>query len=78
MSRSKVTTATACVIKFAHDTRVEREKMGLTIQQLGDAVGVGAGWLTRFEKGQEVNPTIHTLERIATTLGMSFIMRMEE
>lgn len=76
--QTTVTVAPTILRKFVDKAKDERIKMGLTIQQFADATGLGAGWMTRFEKYEEKNPTVNTLERIAEALGMTFVLDMIE
>jgi transcriptional regulator with XRE-family HTH domain len=56
-------------ITFAQLCRTTRSRLGLTQQQLGQAVGVSHGHIAKIELGQ-IDPSLGLVERIATALDL--------
>ncbi|MBT9385242.1 helix-turn-helix domain-containing protein [Pseudooceanicola sp. CBS1P-1] len=58
------------------DIRALRKSRGMTLQQLAEAVGRSAGWLSLIERGN-ADPAIRDLEQIAALFGVniSFFFR---
>jgi transcriptional regulator with XRE-family HTH domain len=54
------------------ELKAERERQGLTLAQLADRSGLDKGAISKLETGRQVNPTVDTLSRIATGLGLTF------
>ena len=54
-------------ITFAQLCRTTRRRLGLTQQQLGEAVGISHGYIARIELGQ-ADPSLGLVERIAAAL----------
>lgn len=52
------------------DIRAIRKSRGMTLQDMADAVGRSAGWLSLIERGQ-AEPAIRDLEQIAALFGVS-------
>lgn len=46
-----------------------RKKAGLTQQQLSEITGITQGDISKLERGN-ANPSIHTLQRLASGMGM--------
>jgi DNA-binding Xre family transcriptional regulator len=49
--------------------RQERERQGISATELADRVGIDPAALSRLENGKHGNPTLRTVDRIATALG---------
>ncbi|MBI2808063.1 MAG: helix-turn-helix transcriptional regulator [Planctomycetes bacterium] len=47
----------------------ERERQKLTMAQLSEMTGIDQAALSRLENGKSANPTLETMNRIATALG---------
>jgi transcriptional regulator with XRE-family HTH domain len=56
-------------ITFAQLCRTTRRRLGLTQQQLGEAVGISHGYIARIELGQ-ADPSLGLVERIAAALDL--------
>jgi transcriptional regulator with XRE-family HTH domain len=54
------------------DLKAERDRQGLTLAQLAERAGIDKGAISKLETGRQVNPTVDTLSRIATGLGLTF------
>src|SRR5438477_2243033 len=54
------------------ELKAERERQGLTLAQLAERSGLDKGAISKLETGRQANPTIDTLSRIATGLGLTF------
>jgi ribosome-binding protein aMBF1 (putative translation factor) len=67
----------AQLLQFVALLRREREKHGLSLEQLAERAGVDAAVLARLEAGQGFNPTISTLFRIATALGKHLTLGLD-
>jgi len=52
--------------------RSERETAGLSLRQLAEAAHVAHGYLARLERGEQSNPTIEVLQKIAQALALDF------
>jgi transcriptional regulator with XRE-family HTH domain len=57
---------------IGNNIRIFRQKSGLSQEQLALQSGMNTSYIGQIERGEK-NPTIRTLEKIATTLGISFI-----
>jgi len=55
------------VDKLSKRIRVERERRGLSQQQLADRAGISRGYLARLETARQ-DPTVSTVEKIARAL----------
>jgi transcriptional regulator with XRE-family HTH domain len=53
------------------ELKAERERQGLTLAQLAECCGIDKGAISKLETGRQVNPTVDTLSRIATGLGLT-------
>jgi DNA-binding XRE family transcriptional regulator len=58
------------------ELKTERERLGLTLDELGDKTGISKSALSRLENDREANPTIKTLVRYAKALGKSIDVRL--
>ena len=47
----------------------ERERQGMTLAELSDRTGIDQAALSRLENGRNANPTLDTLNRVASALG---------
>lgn len=43
-------------LSFAEDLRMKRKKLGMTQQQLGEAIGYSRSAIIKFEKGKNIPP----------------------
>ena len=62
-------TATRLARAFGKAVRDERERQGLSQEALGDAAGLDRTYVSGLERATR-NPTLATMERIATALGV--------
>lgn len=62
---------TADPAEFGRWLRAAREERGITQQVLADRAGLSRSYLSDLERGRGVRPTIPTLDRLATALGVS-------
>ncbi|MFI5460421.1 MAG: helix-turn-helix domain-containing protein [Isosphaerales bacterium] len=54
---------------FIMSLRRERERQGLSLNDVAERAKIDKGALSRLENGQQLNPTINTLARYARALG---------
>lgn len=59
--------------KFVSNLKRLRAARGLTQEQLANAAGLNRVSLARLETGEMTNPSLDTLERLATALGVSVL-----
>ncbi len=59
--------------KFVANLKRLRKRKGLSQVQLAEAAGVNRVHLARLESGAMTNPSLDTMERLATALGVSVI-----
>ncbi len=59
--------------KFVANLKRLRASQGLTQEQLAKAAGINRVSLARLESGVMTNPSLDTLERLATALGASVL-----
>jgi transcriptional regulator with XRE-family HTH domain len=57
--------------QLGHNVRTERDKAGLTGEQLGGSSRAGVDTIRSIESGRISNPGIYTVARIALALGVS-------
>jgi transcriptional regulator with XRE-family HTH domain len=57
---------------IGNNIRIFRQKSGLSQEQLALQSGMNTSYIGQIERGEK-NPTVRTLEKIATTLGITFI-----
>lgn len=57
---------------IGNNIRIFRQKSGLSQEQLALQSGMNTSYIGQIERGEK-NPTVKTLEKIATTLGITFI-----
>ncbi len=55
--------------RFVMSLRQERERLGLSLADVAQRAKIDKGALSRLENGQQLNPTVNTLERYAQALG---------
>ena len=55
----------------------ERERKGMTLEQVSEYSGLDKGMLSRLENGKILNPTVHTLWRYAEAVGMKMSLSAE-
>ena len=55
-----------------------RQEKGLSLQQLSDLTGISRPALSRIESGDNKNPTLNTLLRIARALGKEIVVSLRE
>ena len=53
--------------KLSKRIKIEREKRGMSQQQLADKAGISRGYLARLETARQ-DPTVGTVEKIARAL----------
>jgi len=51
----------------------EREKQGLSLQEVADRAGITKSHMWEVEQGRAVNPTVRTVYGIAKALGVPFV-----
>lgn len=56
----------------------ERERQGLTLEQLSQRCGIDAAPLSRLETGKTANPTMATLQKIAAALGKEIVCELRD
>jgi len=56
---------------IAKNIRQQRKKLGFSQDKLSKLAGVAYNTIVKIESGENPNPTIDTLERIAKALGVS-------
>jgi len=56
----------------------ERERQGLTLADLSERAGIDQAALSRLETGNNGNPTLETLYRIASALGKAIVCVLQE
>ena len=66
------------VMSFAARFKALRRKLRLSLAQVSARSGIDRAAISRFETGQTHNPTIHTLDRLASAVGMRLRIGMEE
>lgn len=68
------------LLKSAGDTapllKQARQRVGLTVSELGRMTGIQKSALTRLENDPESNPTVRTLMRYAQALGKRVELRL--
>lgn len=57
--------------------KAERERRGWTLADVAARTSINAPYLSRLENGKDVNPTIHTLARLADGLGVKILLIAE-
>jgi ribosome-binding protein aMBF1 (putative translation factor) len=55
--------------RFVMFLRSERERLGLSLNDVAERAKIDKSALSRLENGQQENPTVNTLERYARALG---------
>ena len=55
--------------RFVMSLRQERERIGLSLNDLAEHAKIDKAALSRLESGQQLNPTVNTLTRYARALG---------
>ncbi len=55
-----------------------RQEQGLSLQQLSDLTGISRPALSRLESGDNKNPTLNTLLRIAKALGKEIVITLRD
>lgn len=56
---------------YQNKLRDIRKEKGLTMNELADLSGVSIGYICHLERGSRTNPSIETMEKIATALNKS-------
>jgi ribosome-binding protein aMBF1 (putative translation factor) len=64
--------------RFILELRREREARGLSLADVAERSGIDKAALSRLENGQQLNPTINTLNRYACALGKRLVLSLEE
>lgn len=62
----------APIVTLAGIVRVKRMELGLSQEELAEAVGMSQGWVAKIEAGDIHYPRKKTLERMAFVLRVSF------
>ena len=55
-----------------------RQKLGLSQQELAEKTGMRAEQISRIENGKLMNPTLRTLELLSTALEISVIKLIDD
>jgi transcriptional regulator with XRE-family HTH domain len=63
--------ATIAFLQFVMMLRKERERLGLSLNDMAERAKIDKAALSRLETGQLLNPTVNTLARYAHALGKS-------
>ncbi|MGG5358578.1 MULTISPECIES: helix-turn-helix domain-containing protein [unclassified Enterococcus] len=58
-------------MEFGEKLKKLRTSKGLGVNQLAIKSGVSASQISRFEKGERKDPTLETLKKLASALGVS-------
>jgi hypothetical protein len=78
--------STGRAIKIRHDSlkrvlqtlKAERQRLGLTLAEVGERSGIGKANLSRLENDLTANPTIDTLMRYADALDKEVRINIED
>lgn len=54
---------------YSNKLKFYRKQLGLTLLQLAEKTGLSVGYLCHLEVGSRSNPSMDTMERIATVIG---------
>ena len=57
--------------RFIMSLRQERERLGLSLNEMAERAKIEKAALSRLENGQQLNPTVNTLARYVHALGKS-------
>lgn len=66
------------LMKLVADLKRAREEKNLTVTAVAKRCGMDKAALSRIENGQNVNPTIGTLDSLARAVGCSLRMTLQE
>lgn len=58
--------------------QAERQRQGLTLDELASRTGIGKANLSRLENATDPNPTLATLQRYADALGREVVVSLSE
>lgn len=58
--------------------RAERERQGLSLQDIYDRTGIDRAALSRLENNEDANPTLLTLERYSEAIGKQMVVLLAE
>jgi len=58
--------------------KAERQRLGLSLAEIGERSGIGKANLSRLENDQDPNPTMDTLLRYAEALGRAIHIALSE
>lgn len=72
--RTKVTEMSAELKQFIAEVTARRANLEMSQADLAYKTKLGDGWIRRFEKGEELNPTVDTLCRICEALKLNFVL----
>ena len=64
-------------MEFLAKIRRERERQGLSLSDLERRTGIKGANLSKLETGKHFNPTIATMETLASALGMRVVLDLE-
>lgn len=66
------------LVQTVSELKVERERLGLTLEEVGRRSGIGKANLSRLENAKDPNPTIATLMRYAEALGKDILITLND
>ena len=58
---------------YCNQLKFLRKEKGLTITKLAELTGLSAGYICHLENGSRTNPSIETMEKIASVLNKSIL-----
>lgn len=58
--------------------KAERQRLGLSLAEIGERSGIGKANVSRLENDQDPNPTMDTLLRYAEALGRAIYIALSE
>lgn len=67
-----------CLRDIIQLLKAERQRLGLSLSEIGERSGIGKANLSRLENDQDPNPTMDTLLRYADALGRAIHITLSE
>ena len=64
--------------RFIMSLRLERERLGLSLNDMAERAKIEKAALSRLENGQQLNPTVNTLARYVHALGKTLDWSLRE
>ena len=58
-------------MKFGELIRAKRQALGLTLEEVGDAIGSSKGYIHGLESGRDANPGLLLSVRLSVALGIN-------